>query len=157
LSGFPHVSAEVRARVLRTLEETGYAPNAAARSMRTRSAGTIGVVVARVTNPFYPELLNALCVAVAAAQRHMSLWIADEGGELGALEAVREGSIDGVVYTTVTRDDKSLRLALRRTRPWFSSTAQSSGCTVTRSQATIGRAPRPWRDISVTTAINIWH
>lgn len=117
LRGYPHVSDKARDRVLRALEVTGYVPNAAARTMRTRSAGTIGVVVGRVTNPFYPQLLDALSVEIDEVDRQMALWISDHGGEYGALNAIRQGSVDGVIYTTVTADSTSLPAALRLRAP----------------------------------------
>jgi LacI family transcriptional regulator len=76
------------------------------------------VVVARVTNPFYPQLLDALSDAIAARGKLMSLWIAEEeAGELAALEAIRRGTVDGVLYTTATRESRSLRVALQRHAP----------------------------------------
>jgi LacI family transcriptional regulator len=114
LSGSPNVSASTRERVRQALAETDYVPNSAARFMRTQISGSIGVVVARVTHPFYPQLLDCLADAIDARGKLMNLWISDEGEELAALEAIRQGTVDGVLYTTATRNSRSLRLALRR-------------------------------------------
>jgi LacI family transcriptional regulator len=118
----PKVSEASRARVLRVLEETKYAPNASARAMRTGSTGVIGVVAGSVTNPFYPELVEALNVEISRRDRHMSLWIAAEppareAGELAALAAVRGGAVDGVVFTTVSRQSPALHAALAQQAP----------------------------------------
>lgn len=115
----PYVKVETRAKVARVLEETGYVPNAAAQSMRTRSAGTFGVVVARVTNPFYPELVDACSDAVRRQGKLMTLWIAEDDGELAALDSVRRGSVDGVIYTTatVTSASRSLCTSLGKWAP----------------------------------------
>jgi LacI family transcriptional regulator len=116
LSNYPYVSAKTRDRVLQVLAETGYAPNTSARAMRTGSTGTLGVVVGRVTNPFYPELAELLHREVSEQRRKMTVWISDGGkddsGELAALAAVGERSIDGVLYTTVTARSRSLLAAL---------------------------------------------
>jgi LacI family transcriptional regulator len=118
IRGSPNVSKVTREKVLRVLSETDYAPNASAQNLRNRASGVIGVVVGRVTNPFYPELLDALSRAIAGQDRQMSLWVSDdEGSELGALEAIRQQSIDGTIYTTVTAGSKSLKLALKQGSP----------------------------------------
>jgi LacI family transcriptional regulator, galactose operon repressor len=115
--GYPHVSDAVRERVLRTMKATGYRPNAAARTMRTRLTGVIGVVVGRVTNPFYPELIDALSEEIGNADRQMNLWVSDHGGEPSALGAIRQGAVDGVIYTTVTASSSSLSEAIRQGAP----------------------------------------
>jgi LacI family transcriptional regulator len=116
LSGHPNVSPRTRGRVLQVLEETGYAPNLAARAMRTGATDAIGVVMGSVTNPFYPMLAEALHREISKAQRTMTLWISDgevtDSGEQGALHAVRERSVDGVIYTTATPDSASLSAAI---------------------------------------------
>ena len=68
-----HVRPETRERVLAALREVGYTPNANARAMRTRRTSTIGIVMERVTNPFYPELLESLGQVLAAAGQRMTL------------------------------------------------------------------------------------
>jgi len=116
LADHPNVSADTRRRVLDVLAETGYAPNTAARAMRTGTTGAIGVVVGRMMNPFYPELSEALHRELSRRRRTMSMWISDGGeddsGELAALAAVRERAIDGVIYTTATARSESLHAAI---------------------------------------------
>jgi LacI family transcriptional regulator len=117
IRGRPNVTDATRDKVLKALEESGYVPNASARSLRTHSTGVIGVVVGRITNPFYPELLDALSREIGAQGFRMSLWVADDGGELGAFEAIRQRSLDGTIYTTVTADSSSLKLAVQQDSP----------------------------------------
>lgn len=121
LSNHPNVSPSTRERVLRVLDETGYSPSAAARAMRTQSTGVLGVVVGRVTNPFYPQLAEALHQEISQRSLQMSLWISDgardDGGELAALSAVQHRAIDGVIYTTVTSHSPSFQLAIARSAP----------------------------------------
>jgi LacI family transcriptional regulator len=122
LSNHPNVSEATRARVMRVLHETSYAPNASARAMRTGSTGVVGVVAGAVTNPFYPGLVDALHVAISGRGRQMSLWIASEGprrdaGERAALAAVQGGAVDGVIFTTVTARSPALQAALERGAP----------------------------------------
>lgn len=54
--GDPRVSPDRRADVLRALEELGYRPNTAARSLASRRSALVGVVLPTLANPFYGEL-----------------------------------------------------------------------------------------------------
>ncbi|MFD0488094.1 LacI family DNA-binding transcriptional regulator [Saccharopolyspora spinosporotrichia] len=74
LQGSTKVAAATRERVLAAMKEAGYRPHAAARTMRTRRTGTVGVVVADITNPFYPQLLEAVGQALGEAGQRMVLW-----------------------------------------------------------------------------------
>ena len=111
------VSAATRARVLAAVEQVGYVPNLTARTMKTGRTGIVGVVVADLTNPFYPELLEALGRALDAAGRRLTVWVADGPKNSAALQAIRERSVDGVVFTTVVEESVELRSALDRHSP----------------------------------------
>lgn len=52
------IAQETRARVQKAIDELDYAPNAAARSLRSASTGLIAMVVHDVTNPVYGEILR---------------------------------------------------------------------------------------------------
>lgn len=117
LHGSSKVSPATRDRVLAAMRETGYTPNAAARVMRMRRTGTIGVVVADITNPFYPQLLEAVSQELQSAGQRMVLWNATGPSEASALEAIREGSVDGLLFTTVTEVSKPLDEALQHQAP----------------------------------------
>ncbi len=117
LHGSDRVGDATRQRVLDALESTGYVPNAAARAMRTQRTGSIGVVVSRITNPFYPELLHALGARLREADLHMVLWDAGSAGEQSAVDAIRQRVVDGVVFTTAVPDSPALVEALERDAP----------------------------------------
>jgi LacI family transcriptional regulator len=123
IRGLPVVKPELQERVNRVLAETGFVPNAAARNMRTRMSSALGVVVARVTDPFHPELLEALAEAIRVREHVMSVWLSDSAqanhasSERAALDALQQGTVDGILYTTARRSSPALRLALERRAP----------------------------------------
>jgi LacI family transcriptional regulator len=118
LTNHPHVSEAMRQRVRDALTATGYTPNTQARAMRTHRTGTIGIVTGRITNPFYPQLLEALARAVTEQGHRMTLWHSDGGaGELAAVEAIRGLTVDGVIFTTATAESESLAQAIRNRLP----------------------------------------
>lgn len=112
------VRPDTRARVLAALRETSYTPHAAARAMKTGRSQTIGVVVAALGNPFYPEMLQAIGRQLRAVNQHMVVWDSEGPGEVSALRAIRGGSVDGVIFTTVTRQSSALREAIRQREPF---------------------------------------
>lgn len=109
------VAPQTRERVLAAMREAGYRPHAAARTMRTRRTSTVGVVVADITNPFYPQLLEAVADALDAAGQRMVLWNGPDGS--GALESLDEGTVDGLIFTTVTEATPQLTDAVNRADP----------------------------------------
>ncbi|CAD6557728.1 LacI family DNA-binding transcriptional regulator [Paraburkholderia sabiae] len=96
------VNPETRERVLKAMEKIGYRPNLAARAMRTSQLGIVGVVVARLSNPLYPELLQHLGSALRAAGQQMVVWHSESGGEEAALNAASQGLVDGVIFAAAT-------------------------------------------------------
>lgn len=117
LAGSDLVRPETRRRVEEAIRRVGYVPHVSARAMKTGRTGTIGVVVADLTNPFYPHLLEALTTEFERRRVATTIWLsADRGGE-AALRAIRERSVDGVVFTTVTASSVELAGALERDRP----------------------------------------
>lgn len=118
LQNRPNVEESTRQRVLKALRETGYVPNLQARAMRMRRSGLIGVVTGRLTNPFYPELLDGLARAIAAAGLRMALWTSDEpASSIVAVQAIQGGAIDGLIFTTATRKDPALKQAVAQHLP----------------------------------------
>jgi len=118
IQGSSRVSAEKRRRVEKILAEVDYVPNAQARAMRMKRSGGIGVVVGEVTNPWYPVMLYALAREIERAGLRMNVWVSDgENNDRAAIEAIRSKLIDGLIFTTATRDSKALRTALELELP----------------------------------------
>ena len=54
------VEEDTRQRVVKIIEETGYQPSSIARSLKTKSTQTIGVIVSDITNSFFGEILRGI-------------------------------------------------------------------------------------------------
>ncbi|WP_456318996.1 LacI family DNA-binding transcriptional regulator [Amycolatopsis aidingensis] len=63
----PKVSEQRRAAVLRAAEELGYAPHVMARSLASRTATVLGVMVSDLRNAFFAEVVEGLDGAAQAA------------------------------------------------------------------------------------------
>lgn len=117
LTGNTKVRKEARELVLAAVRELKYRPNGAARAMRTSQTGNIGVVVSRLANPLYPEMLQILGRCLISAGFRMVVWNTEEMGEKVAVEAIRESRVDGAIMTTATADSTELYEALQMDVP----------------------------------------
>jgi DNA-binding LacI/PurR family transcriptional regulator len=99
IRGTAMVAEETRLRVEKAIAETGYHPNAIARSLKARTSSAIGIVVPDLTNPFYAQLAvgveraaNALGYAVLTANTECL-----PASEEQAARAWIERRVDGVI------------------------------------------------------------
>jgi LacI family transcriptional regulator len=117
MSAPERVQATTRQQVLATMERLGYVPNAAAQTMKTGLTNTVGVVVDDIKNPFYPELLDVLTEAFDQQGMRVIIWKSEGGRSQAALHAIRQGLIDGIVFTTILEDSEPLHAALETGHP----------------------------------------
>jgi LacI family transcriptional regulator len=118
LNGNDRVSEETAQRVHEALRSTGYTPNLAAATLRTRRTGTLGLVIERITNPFYPELIESLGRELARRDLRLALWNTSiAAGDRAATQAIYSRGIDGLIFTAATAQSNALRLAIEREAP----------------------------------------
>jgi DNA-binding LacI/PurR family transcriptional regulator len=60
LTGKPHVSEAVRARVLEAATVLNYRPNRIARSLRVQRSRVVGLVISDIQNPFFSQVVRAV-------------------------------------------------------------------------------------------------
>lgn len=93
-----------RERVMRVAEELGYVPNAIARSLRTRSTRTIGLLSDRIaTTPFAGRML-AGAQEVARENNHLVILVDTDGHpeiEADAIRALGNQQVDGLIYASM--------------------------------------------------------
>jgi LacI family transcriptional regulator len=80
-------------------EQLHYVPSQLGRSLSTRVAGQVGIVVGDLRNPFYLEVLDTLHEALRAADVRMLVLTPDTDDRV-ALERLVDGSLDGAILTT---------------------------------------------------------
>lgn len=64
---FPHVAPGTRARVQRSIDQLGYRINPAARGLRTGRTGVLGLMVPKLSQPYFAELADETVQAAADA------------------------------------------------------------------------------------------
>ncbi|RII20483.1 Ribose operon repressor [Streptomyces sp. YIM 130001] len=113
VSGTASVAAGTRRRVEEAIEELGYRPNLAARSLRAGRTGIIGLAIPELHSPYFAELAGRL---VREAQRRSWTVIIDQTG--GEAEAERrllaqggERAMDGLIISPWALDSAELAAA----------------------------------------------
>jgi LacI family transcriptional regulator len=119
LRGDPRVAPATAALVEEAAARLGYVPHAAARSLITRRAGTVAVVVADIGNPFYTELVDALHAGLGRAGLRTVLLNerTDVGADAGIEPLLRSGMVDGAIVATATLDERTAALIAREPTP----------------------------------------
>lgn len=111
VNGEPHVSPEVRDRVLRVIRELDYRPNNAARALLLGRYRRIGVVSLGTALYGPSTLLIALERAMQRAGYSFALASTLEGQKVSvAVEALLEQGVDGIVLSEPIDDGTPLRL-----------------------------------------------
>ncbi|MFF4759236.1 LacI family DNA-binding transcriptional regulator [Streptomyces sp. NPDC001292] len=116
LRGSGSVRPEKRQAVLAAVEELGYRPNAAARSLSERRTRTVGVLLNDMRNPWFVELLDGLNSRLYDSGLHMLLADGHLNRRLGEdlTRTFTELRVDGLVAVGTLRDPRALRVAAGR-------------------------------------------
>jgi DNA-binding LacI/PurR family transcriptional regulator len=111
VNGSPRVSPAVRAQVERAVAKLGYVPNRAARSLVTRRADSVALVVSEpharfFSEPFFAGVVRGVSAALAETGVQLLLLIAQDLPDRGRLERyVVGGHVDGVLLASLHGDD----------------------------------------------------
>ena len=112
----PNVSLAARKRVEKIIQNTGYHPNAAARSLASQRTHMIGLVIPRTTSafftdPYFPQLTQG--VAFACNDHHLTLSLFLVGNQNDEDEITprisRRGMLDGILIQSGPSDDRLLK------------------------------------------------
>lgn len=99
MSGKGRVSPEVAERIRGIAASAGYTPSQAARALRTGRSGVLGLVLADIANPLFPQIAQA--IERAAAGYGYGVLIGDSRGEIAAqteaVERLIERGADGLI------------------------------------------------------------
>lgn len=98
-----NVTDDTRHRVLAAAQELGYRPNAIARMMSTRRTNIIGIVMANITSPFYPYVLEKFLQRLQALDRQALLFTPAPNQDVDdILPLVLAHRVDGLIITSAT-------------------------------------------------------
>lgn len=114
LSGDGRVAASTRAKVMAAAEALDYTPNAIARSLITQRTGIVAVVMAYMTSPFYPYVLEKFIQKLQMIGRRALVFSAAPDQALDELlPQVMQYQVDGLIVTSATLSSRMVDEAAR--------------------------------------------
>jgi LacI family transcriptional regulator len=98
-----YVSPPLQDRVRRAIAEVGYHPDVIARSLRTRTTKTLGLVISDIANPFFTSVIRGIEDVANARGYALVLCNTDERleKERAYLQLLRSRRVDGVIMAPV--------------------------------------------------------
>jgi LacI family transcriptional regulator len=108
------VGEQTRAHVLQIAEEVGFRPNRLASGLRTGHSQVLALVLADITNPFYPDIAGGVIAAASEAGYEVFLSHSAVDGRLDA-EAVRalcDHRCAALIFTSLLVTDGELIAAV---------------------------------------------
>jgi DNA-binding LacI/PurR family transcriptional regulator len=111
VNGSPRVSPQAREAVLRAIEELGYVPNRAARTLVTRRTDTVALVVAESDQrlfgePYFAGIIRGISNGLGDTGLQLLLAMARSPAEYGRLEEyLTTQHVDGVLLTSLHAED----------------------------------------------------
>jgi LacI family transcriptional regulator len=100
-----YVSPGLQARVRRAIVKTGYHPDGIARSLKTRTTQTLGLIISDIANPFFTALVRGIEDVANAHQYTLVLCNTDERleKEQAYVQLLRSRRVDGLIMAPAGR------------------------------------------------------
>jgi DNA-binding LacI/PurR family transcriptional regulator len=105
------VSATVKRRVQRIIDELGYSPSVAAQSLVHRRTGCIGLAVNSTQSPWFSQILAGIEEALSPSKKSVllaSMMLKGSYDPSIVLSWVMEGRVDGLILVRYGRRDRPL-------------------------------------------------
>ena len=113
------ISEDTRQRVLAVINRLGYRPNMVARGLVTQRTYTVGLVVADITNPFFPEVARGVQDVARTRDYNIFLCNSDENQqeELHTLHSLAAQGVDGIIIFPCYETKNNLTIFADQYRP----------------------------------------
>jgi DNA-binding LacI/PurR family transcriptional regulator len=112
------ISPETRARVIAAARQLGYTPNAIARSLITRQSNIVGIVMAGISSPFQPYILEKFIEKLQALGRQTLVFSAGPNQEVDdILPAALQYQVDALIVTSVNLSSHKIAECAQRGIP----------------------------------------
>lgn len=106
-----YVTEDKRKAVLKAMEELNYQPSKAARQLRGQSSKILGVIVPRITNPFFSYLVDE--IQNIAYQNDFQIMVfqsnEDKEKEISFLNLLSQKQIDGVIMCAIENKEEIIK------------------------------------------------
>ncbi len=100
----PRVATQTTARIKQIASELGYVPSAAARSLKTNRTRVVGILVNRISDPFYSQVLDGIQDTLSSAGYSIFLSAANTevtDPDSRTLRALIEQRVEGLIICSM--------------------------------------------------------
>ncbi|MFV0363981.1 MAG: LacI family DNA-binding transcriptional regulator [Suipraeoptans sp.] len=107
INGTAPISEKTTKKVLASIEELNYSPNALARAMRQKNTKLIGIILQDISSEFYARCISSM-LKEARKDRYVLLVCDaayDKEGMADEVKALLERQVDGLIFIGGTNDD----------------------------------------------------
>lgn len=106
----PAIPDATRQRVIEAAQALGYAPDRAARGLRTNKSYTIASIIPSITNPFYPAFERGIQDVAEAHEYNLVIYNSDGVAEkeARALLSAQQSRVDGLIVVLFQLGAKTL-------------------------------------------------
>lgn len=113
VNNHPHIREDVRKRVLDAIQQNGYHPHAAARTLASQRSSMIGLILPHsvgffFTDPYYPHLTKGIAQACNSLDYTLALFLAGTAEDEDKIfpRVARKGLLDGVIIQSGHHGDQ---------------------------------------------------
>jgi DNA-binding LacI/PurR family transcriptional regulator len=104
MNGYPHITPEVRNKVMEAAQQLGYKPHQAARHLKLNRSGTIAFLAPDLSNPYFTEIFRG--VQQLARERKYFTFLEETVAAPGQAQSLLERRVDGaIVFGPLPGDD----------------------------------------------------
>lgn len=120
INGTGRVGKETRERIMKAIEELGYQPNEVARSLKRKSANSLGVIVSDLSNPFYAKVIKGVENVASLHEHNVIVCNSDEDArkEEEYVKLLLQNRVSGLVIASVGGDPEALKPYIRSGIPF---------------------------------------
>lgn len=106
LNHHPYITEEKKEKIKLAMKELDYSPNSAATQLRSNKSFTIGIIVSRITNPFFAYLIDSIEKVVKKTNYHTLIMQTydNKDEELRLLNMLKQKHIDGIIMASIEND-----------------------------------------------------
>ena len=119
VNGIPTVNAQLAQCVWKAIEEVGYLPNTQAQTLVSGRSHMLGLIVAQITNPFFPELIQEF--EDLALEQGYDVLIGSNNHRPNRTEALvrrmLQRNVDGIAFMTFGIDEELVQRLIDREFP----------------------------------------
>ncbi|MEH7379519.1 LacI family DNA-binding transcriptional regulator [Bacillus sp. JJ1533] len=124
-----YVSDDVRKRVMKIIEETGYIPSEHAKALRTKQSNVIGVILPKLSTETASRIVNGISEELAKHSYQILLTNTnlDPKKEIEYVKLLKSKQVDGIILLATNRGEDLLREIKKLSIPFVATGQEMEG------------------------------